>query len=130
MMTYHGAQLDDPAVLEWIADHQEAQGQLAVSWFKRVRHLGDDVLELMHDGYATACIGKYPFVYVGVFKKHANVGFYYGAELADPANLLVGSGKSMRHVKLHPGSALNEDALQKLITAAYEDVKLRIASHA
>ena len=32
------------------------------------------------------------------------VGFFRGAEFADPAGLLEGLGKSMRHVKLRPES--------------------------
>lgn len=127
MMTCNGAQLDDPAVLEWLADHQHPLGLLAAEWFGRVRRLGGDVLELMHDGYATACIEKYPFVYVGVFKQHVNVGFYYGAELSDPAGLLEGTGKMMRHVKIRMDKQLDEDALQALVLLAYQDVKRRIA---
>jgi fatty-acyl-CoA synthase len=35
----------------------------------------------MHDGCPTACVGDAAFGYVGVFGAHANVGFFYGAEL-------------------------------------------------
>ncbi len=46
-----------------------------------------------------------------------------GAELDDPAGLLEGAGKRMRHVKLRRGEAVNDAAL--LIAAAYHDMRLR-----
>jgi hypothetical protein len=60
-----------------------------------------------------------PFGYVNAFKAHAAVGFFLGAQLADPAGLLEGEGKRMRHVKLRPGQALDAEALEVLIRDAY-----------
>jgi hypothetical protein len=80
----------------------------------------------MHDGLATVCIGNVPFAYVGVFSAHVNVGFFHGVSLADPARLLEGSGKYMRHVKLRPGVALDGPALEALIAAAYRDIGMRV----
>jgi hypothetical protein len=56
-----------------------------------MRECGDDVRELMHDGCPVACVGDAPFGYVNVFSAHVNVGFFLGAELEDPEDLLVGS---------------------------------------
>ena len=61
-----------------------------------------------------------------VFKSHTNVGFFYGAYLDDPARLLEGTGKNMRHVKLKPGREPDSDALGNLIHASYLDVKIRL----
>lgn len=88
--------------------------------------MGTDVSELLHDGYPTLCIDDYPFAYVGAFKAHANVGFFYGACLSDPANLLEGTGKQMRHVKLRPNSEPDAAALDQLIHEAYRDINQRI----
>ena len=57
---------------------------------------------------------------------NVNVGFFHGAALPDPARLLQGTGKLMRHVKLRPGTATNAAALSGLIDAAYTDIKARI----
>jgi hypothetical protein len=54
------------------------------------------------------------------------VGFFHGATLPDPARLLQGNGKFMRHVKLRPGTAANAAALSRLIEAAYADIKERV----
>jgi hypothetical protein len=56
----------------------------------------------------------------------ANVGFFRGAELADPAQLLEGAGKYMRHVKLRPGGDVDARALTELIETAYTDMKGRL----
>ena len=80
----------------------------------------------MHDGCPTACVGDAAFGYVGAFSAHVNVGFFHGASLADPAGLLEGSGKRMRHVKLRWGSPADDAALAALIAAAYRDIRLRL----
>ena len=66
------------------------------------------------------------FAYVNVFRDHVNVGFFHGAFLPDPAGLLEGTGKRMRHVKLRPGVKLDGSALEALITASYTDIKARV----
>jgi hypothetical protein len=71
-------------------------------------------------------LGDVPFGYVNVFRSHVNVGFFQGAALPDPARLLQGSGKFMRHVKLRPHTDTNAAALSGLITTAYSDIKARV----
>ena len=91
-----------------------------------MRGCGADVRELLHDGCPVACVGDAPFGYVSAYKAHANVGFYYGAMLVDPAGLLEGEGKRMRHVKLRPGGNLDVAALNNLVAAAYHDIRQRL----
>jgi hypothetical protein len=91
-----------------------------------MQRCGPDVRELLHDGFPTACVEDAPFAYVGVFKDHVNVGFFHGASLPDPAGLLEGTGKYMRHVKVKPGRAFDTPALEALITAAYRDIVTRL----
>lgn len=112
----------------WLKQRAPELGTIAFRWFLRMRHCGDDVRELMHDGCPTACVGDAAFAYVGVFRAHVNVGFFYGAELDDPAGLLEGAGKRMRHVKVRPGREPDPSALEALIVAAYEDVGRRLAA--
>ncbi len=66
------------------------------------------------------------FGYVNAFRAHVNVGFFFGAELDDPAGLLEGTGKRMRHVKLRCGQEANAAALSELIAAAYRDIRSRL----
>jgi hypothetical protein len=118
----------DPAVATWFAGADGPLRQLAQGWFERMRAEGPDVRELMHDGYPTACVEDAAFGYVGAFKAHVNVGFFQGASLPDPAGLLEGTGKRMRHVKVRWGQPVDEPALAALITAAYRDMRTRLAT--
>ena len=59
---------------------------------------------------------------------HVSVGFYLGAYLDDPAGMLEGAGKRMRHVKLKPGIERDLTALSYLIENAYADMKSRISA--
>ena len=63
---------------------------------------------------------------MNAFTAYVNVGFFRGAEIADPDGLLEGTGKSMRHVKLRPGHDVDAKALMKLIETAYTDMKGRL----
>jgi hypothetical protein len=83
-------------------------------------------VELMHDGAPTVCVGEAAFAYVNAYKAHINVGFFRGAWLPDPAELLQGDGKYTRHVKLRPGEAMDSAALQALVAAAYRDIRTRL----
>ncbi|WP_129642362.1 DUF1801 domain-containing protein [Peristeroidobacter agariperforans] len=125
VLRFSGGSKRDPAIEEWL-NRTDERTALARTWFKSMRACGEDVLELMHDGCPTACVDDAPFAYVNVFKDHTNVGLFYGAHLEDPAGLLEGSGKNMRHVKLRADHPCNKTALQSLIDAAYLDLKLRL----
>jgi hypothetical protein len=118
----------DPAVAAWFIDGPVELRSIAQPWFLRMRQCGRDVRELLHDGCPVACVEDAPFGYVNSFKSHVNVGFFRGAQLEDPARLLEGSGKRMRHVKLEPGREPNAAALGDLIDAAYADIKARLAA--
>ncbi len=103
-------------------------GAIARHWFEVMRKCGDDVRELLHDGHPTACVADAAFAYVNAFTAHVNIGFFRGAELADPAGLLEGTGRYMRHVKLRPDSYVDTDVLTKLVDTAYTDMKGRLES--
>lgn len=122
----NGAVERDRAIDQWMKGHPGELGAIAQKWFEVMRGCGDEVREVLHDGCPTACLGDAAFGYVNVFTSHVNVGFFQGASLPDPARLLQGSGKFMRHVKLKPAVAVNTGALNRLIEAAYSDIKTRV----
>lgn len=126
LLRFDGAVEHDPAIDVWMKEHQGPLGDLAHQWFEVMRRCGDEVRELMHDGCPVACLGDVPFAYVNVFTSHVNVGFFRGAELSDPARLLQGSGKFMRHVKLRPRTAVDVAPLNRLIKIAYFDIKAQV----
>jgi hypothetical protein len=126
LLRFNGTVERDPAIDAWMKEHDGELGTIAREWFEVMRHCGDEVRESLHDGCPVACLGDAPFAYVNVFTSHVNVGFFRGAALRDPARLLQGAGKSMRHVKLTPKSPIDTTSLRRLIEAAYSDIKARV----
>jgi hypothetical protein len=138
LIRYSGVSKHQPAIDVWLSQQDPLLAGMAREWFTRLRRCGDDVCEVLHDrfprrdhprptvGGAIACVTDAPFAYVNVFRHHVNVGFYQGASLDDPAGLLEGSSRFMRHVKLRPGKEVDVAALKALIDAAYADMKARL----
>lgn len=124
-MRFASAVERDPRVEAWFALTDPLR-LMVQPWFERMRGLGPDVRELLHDGCPVACVGDAAFGYVNAFTAHANVGFFQGASLPDPGGLLEGTGKRMRHVKLRPGRPIDEAALADLIVLAGEDIRRRV----
>ena len=126
ILRFNGTVQHNPAIDAWMKSRAGELGDLARKWFEVMRGCGDEVREVLHDGCPTACLGDAPFAYVNAFTAHVNVGFFHGASLPDPARLLQGNGKFMRHVKLRPGTPADEHALAALIAAAWADIKSRV----
>lgn len=118
----------DAAVDAWFARPDHELRRIVQPWFEAMRGCGEDMRELLHDGRPTACAGDAAFAYVDAFSAHASIGFFFGADLADPAGLLEGAGKRVRHVKLRWGRPADEAAIGGLITAAYADMRRRAAA--
>ena len=125
-LRFNGAVERDPAIDSWMKEHAGELGSIAHRWFEVMRKCGDEVRELLHDGCPVACLGDAPFGYVNVVTSHGQGGCCHGAALPDPARLLQGTGKFMRHVKLRPETATNAAALSALIEAAYSHIKARV----
>ena len=126
LLRFDGAQKRDRVIDTWLAEQPPELRALATPWLARVRDCGPDVRELMHDGLATLCVGDVPFAYVGIFTAHVNVGFFHGSGLPDPARMLQGTGRHMRHVKLRPGVPFDATSLDALIAASYRDIVARL----
>ena len=126
LLRFPGSVVRDPAIDAWMKEHPGELGVIAKRWFEVMRKCGADVRELLHDGHPTVCVADAAFAYVNAFRAHVNVGFFRGAEIADPTGLLEGTGKFMRHVKLRPGADCDAVALAKLIETAYADMKERV----
>jgi hypothetical protein len=120
LLRFTGASKKDPTIETWLRLQPPQLGEIAQRWFK--------VRELLHDGHPTACVEDAGFAYVDTYTSHVNVGFFRGAALPDPAGILEGAGKFMRHVKVRPGRPGEEAALAALIAAAYADMCARVAA--
>ena len=61
------------------------------------------------------------FVYIGFFKQHVNLEFYYGADLPDQKGLLQGTGKKLRHIKLVDLKEAKAQAIWRLVDSAIQE---------
>ncbi len=98
----------------------EAQ-QLALDLRKLILRLMPKASQKIHPGWGVIDyqLGeKRDFISIGTQKKYVNLYFMRGAELSDPAGLLEGSGKLMRHVKIRSQKDLQNKALHALIRKA------------
>jgi hypothetical protein len=127
-LRFDGAARHQPQVESWFDARQPELAAIAREWFAEMRNCGQDVTELLHDGHPTACVGDAAFGYVNVFTSHVNIGFFHGATLEDPAKLLQGTGRYMRHVKARPGSLPDRASLVALVQAAYADIRQKLAA--
>jgi len=59
-----------------------------------------------------------PFCYIRAFKSHVNLGFWRGAELEDPEELIQTGGEKMGHVKITSPDAVKPAAFTQLVKSA------------
>lgn len=82
-----------------------------------IRRAAPDLQETIKRGHP--CYGNVENVCSIVpHKSHLNLAFFRGNELDDPEDLLQGSGKGMRHVKLSSYRDIHPGAIANLIRAA------------
>ena len=83
---------------------------------------------IYHDalGYGPSDSGFDRILYVTVFEKHINLGFFFGGFLHDPEGLLLGSGKRMRHIKIGFTQDSDTPAIKNLLEQAWPDGLKRV----
>jgi hypothetical protein len=84
--------------------------------------------ELVYDAYNAVAAAytfsnrlKEAFCHVAAYRGHVNLGFNRGATLPDPEELLVGDGRSVRHVKISAVADLKRPAVRRLLRAAVDE---------
>ena len=58
------------------------------------------------------------YAYVAPQTNYVNLGFYHGVALKDPAGLLEGAGKRLRHIKVKSISDVKKKDVVNLLKAA------------
>lgn len=57
-------------------------------------------------------------VYIGVYTKHINLGFHWGARMDDPQGVLEGDGKQMRHIRITSQADLGTPVIRDYLRRA------------
>jgi hypothetical protein len=124
MTEVHPERRDPAAFGRMVATHSADVLALAKGARALILDVVPGVFEVVWEQQGTAGYGTGPkkktehFCWIAPAKAHVSLGFNYGAELPDPAELLEGTGKLFRHVKLLSKDDLRKPALRKLIAAA------------
>ncbi len=95
---------------------------------KLVKEVFPEAEEIFNPGWKNISYGngksraeKDLIVYIAPFKDSVNLGFYRGVSLPDPEQLLKGTGKQMRHVKLKSELQTENDSIRNLLLAAKKE---------
>lgn len=81
--------------------------------------------ENIYDAYSAVALGYGPsgrlrdgICHIAVYSKHVNLGFNFGATLADPNGILEGSGNQIRHVSIKTPADLARPELRSYLRRA------------
>ena len=83
-----------------------------------------EAIEVVRLGDKAASYGVGPkkmsesHVYIMPKAKYVNLGFWHGVNVEDPEGLLEGTGKKMRHVKVHSLEQASDPNVRRLVSAA------------
>jgi hypothetical protein len=91
----------------------------------KLRRRMPTAIELVYDNYNALAIGfasserkSDAIVSLAVYARGVNLYFIYGAALADPHHVLLGSGNQGRFVRLESAAMLDRPEIEQLLTAA------------
>jgi len=121
------ARAPDRRLLGYLAPYDPHVSSLALALREIVLEEAPEAMESIAKGYAVA-IGfsftgkpmKDGFCHVVTYSGHVNLGFNRGSQLPDPARILKGTGKSIRHITIRNHDELDSPVIRRYLQAAIE----------
>src|SRR5215472_9787663 len=121
------ARAPDRRLLGYLAPYDPHVSSLALALREIVLEEAPEAMESIAKGYAVA-IGfsftgkpmKDGFCHVVAYSGHVNLGFNRGSQLPDPARILKGTGKSIRHITIRNHDELDSPVIRRYLQAAIE----------
>jgi hypothetical protein len=121
-------------LLKFLKPYDPAIRKLALDLRQLVLEVMAPCHENIYDAYSAVAIGYGPsdrlgdgICHIAVGATHVNLGFNFGATLADPAGMFEGSGKQIRHIKIWTPADLARPELkaylQRACDVAIEDAR-------
>lgn len=107
-----------------VSGHDPKIEQIARGLRDLILGLDPSAVEVVRLGDHAASFGLGPkkmseaYAYIMPKKGYVNLGFYNGSALANPAGLIEGTGKRLRHVKVYSREEVSQPELRRLIEAA------------
>lgn len=96
---------------EWRRDQSASNQRLVNALSRIVKESAPELTPTVKWGQGCWTLGDTPKVYMHAEPDHVQFGFFAGSKLKDPEALLVGSGKHVRHVKVHTTKGIPRAAL-------------------
>lgn len=120
---YAGAKRRDPAIDAQVRSQVGPRAEILARLVAIARGAAPSHDEILYRGAPSFCIDGEPYCYIAGYPRHVNLGFCDGVSLPDPAGLLRGRGKWMRHVRVAPGEPLPAAAIAELVAASARRVR-------
>ena len=120
----------DPEYLKLLARYDEAIQKLALAVRKLILEEAPEASEFVYEVYTIAdhfAFTERPsdaFVFTTAHANWVNLGFNFGVLLPDPAGLLRGEGKLIRHVRIAQPMDLDAPGVRELVRAAIARAEL------
>jgi hypothetical protein len=114
---------------EVISGASEGVREIAIRLREIIDEIHPECVEVPRPGESAAAYGVGPkkmseaYAYIMPQKTYVNLGFFHGASLVDAANLLEGSGKAMRHIKVYDLEQANKPEIRELLSASIQERK-------
>jgi hypothetical protein len=116
-------------LLTYLAPYGPHVSNLTLALRDVVLEEAPQAIESISKGYALA-IGysftgkplKDGFCHIVTYSTHVNLGFNRGALLPDPNGILVGEGKSIRHITIRNESELERPFVRRYLQAAIDQI--------
>jgi hypothetical protein len=117
----------DPQLLGFLTAYEPTIADLALALREIILEEAPNSSEYIYQVYTVAIWFGFTgemkdvwFCYITTHGRHINLGFPYGAALADPNRVLEGEGKTNRHIKFKSMSDLERPFVRRYIQAAIE----------
>ncbi len=108
---------------DWLVEQPEENRQLIIDIRDAIIASGHNFMEGIKwgtPGYWLPEVSRRNIVYIAPHNNYVRLGFFNGATMPDPNNLLEGTGKKLRHIKVHEINDQLRDALTKYVNASTE----------
>ena len=111
---------------ELLADRSAEVSELAIEARRTVSKMAKTASEMLYKTYAVSNVFTYSnrlreaFIHIATYAEHVNLGFNYGVELDDPNEILEGTGKLIRHIRLESKATLRKRAVKALLKSAIQ----------
>jgi Domain of unknown function (DU1801) len=112
-------------LLQFLKAYDPAVRKLALTIRDFVIPEMEPCIEYIYDAYSAVCFGYGPndryqdgAIHVAVYTSHVNLGFNEGAHMEDPAKLLKGTGKNVRHITIKSEDDLKRPEIRQYLRQA------------